>query len=211
MTRAARDAAPVVLLTGFEPFAGDVVNASWEAVACLRDRPPVGVELHAVRLPVAFGASGLAVREAIARVRPELVVATGLDAGADAIRLERLAVNLDDARIPDNDGAQPVDEAAVPGAPLARLATLPVKACLAALRAANIPARLSMSAGGFVCNHVFVHVLDAIEGTPARGGFVHVPPAATMPTARVADALELVVSAALSEIGDRREPGGALA
>lgn len=216
--RAARaERAARVLVTGFEPFAGASRNASWEAVSALAEAGMPGAELEILRLPVAFGAAGERLREEFERVRPDLVLATGLDASARGIRLERLAVNLDDARIPDNAGAQPVDAPAVPGAPLARAATLPVKACLAALREAGLPAELSMSAGGFVCNHLFVHLMDALEGArradgaPVRGGFVHVPEETVLPVAETTRGLRAIIATSLATAEDAVIPAGELA
>jgi pyroglutamyl-peptidase len=190
-----------VLVTGFEPFGGDPVNESWEAAREVeRGRPGLDddVEVVAVRLPVTFDGAPRLLRAALAEHAPDVVVATGLAAGTDAVRLERVAVNLVDARIPDNDGAQPVDVPVVPGAPTAHLSTLPVKAALVALRDAGLPAAVSTSAGTYVCNAVFFALQDVLGGRDdVLGGFVHVPRADVLDTAGCARALGVVVSTAV--------------
>ncbi len=217
----ARPALPTVLLTGFAPFAGDVTNPSWDAIAPLHGRRILGHRVVARRLPVEFGASARALRAAIRDLRPRLVVCAGLAAGRDAISLERIAINVDDARIPDNAGACPVDAAVVPGAPAAYFATLPIKAMRAALIDAGIPAEVSQSAGTYVCNHVFFALLHALRRRPGvRAGFIHVPPALEMPAADAArrglplatitDALRIAVRVALATGDDLRQAAGAV-
>ncbi|MFI7011462.1 pyroglutamyl-peptidase I [Streptomyces sp. NPDC050145] len=166
-----------VLLTGFEPFGGEAVNPSWQAASLVAAAPPDGLDVTAVRLPCAFGDALDALRDAVARTRPELVVCLGQAGGRAGVTVERVAINVDDARIPDNAGAQPIDVPVVPGGPAAYFSTLPVKACVAAMREAGVPAALSNTAGTFVCNHVAYglgHLL-ATEFPGVRGGFVHVP------------------------------------
>jgi pyroglutamyl-peptidase len=166
-----------ILLTGFEPFAGDAVNPSWEAAQALDgwvcgNRPVV-----ALRLPVVFSEARARLTEALTDLEPALVVCLGLAAGLPHLALERVAVNLKDARIPDNAGQKPEDEAVLPGAPAAYFTDLPVKAMLAALHEAGIPAALSLSAGTFVCNEVFFALRHdlATRRLACRGGFIHVP------------------------------------
>ena len=165
-----------VLVTGFEPFAGERINASLEAVRRLPRR--IGaMEIVAAELPTSYARSIPVLEAAIARSNPGLVLCVGQAGGRGALCVERVAVNLQDARIPDNDGAQPVDTPVVAGGPAAYLATLPARAAVAALRAAELPAQLSMNAGTFVCNHAFYGLMRlAAAGRPAfRGGFLHVP------------------------------------
>ncbi|TQM81578.1 pyroglutamyl-peptidase [Saccharothrix saharensis] len=207
-----------VLLTGFEPFAGEDTNPSWDAVDAVR---PDGYRLTRLRLPCVFGDAIAAVRGALAARRHDLVVCVGQAGGRAGITPERVAVNLDDARIPDNAGAQPVDEPVVPGGPAAYFTGLPVKACVAALEAEGIPASVSHTAGTFVCNHVFYGLMHLIatEHPGVRGGFVHVPfsPAQaeagghpSLPVATTARALELIVHTALTTSTDLRTTAGTL-
>jgi pyroglutamyl-peptidase len=207
-----------VLLTGFEPFGGDAGNPSGEAVHLVAARWSGPEVLVSAVLPVTFAGAGKRLRELLAEHRPDVVVAAGLAGGRAKIGVERVAVNLIDARIPDNDGDQPVDEPSIPGAPAAHFATLPVKAIVAALEDAGIPAEVSHSAGTFVCNHVFFTALEtAAPGT--RAGFVHVPwsaehapdpDAATLPLRDIARALEIAVRTALDTEADAAVPGGTL-
>jgi pyroglutamyl-peptidase len=173
-----------VLLTGFEPFEQQEVNASWAAVreaAAGWDAGAEGAELVTALLPVSFDRAPQALDVLLADVRPDLVVCVGEAGGRAAVGLERVGVNVQDARIPDEDGAQPVDVPVVPGGPDAYFSSLPVKACLAAVLAAGVPGEVSNTAGTYVCNTVayaLAHRLatGAHGGVPgARGGFVHVP------------------------------------
>ena len=166
-----------LLLTGFEPFAGDVINPSAELVAALAARPPEGVTLATAILPVAFARLDAALDAAIAAARPDVVLALGLAGGRAEISVERVAINLADARIPDNDGAQPLDQPVVAGGAAAYFSTLPVKAMAAAIRAAGAPAQVSHTAGTFGCNHVFYRAahLAATHHPGMRTGFIHLP------------------------------------
>ncbi|MFI9048643.1 pyroglutamyl-peptidase I [Streptomyces sp. NPDC053427] len=166
-----------VLLTGFEPFDGETVNPSWQAARAAADAPPAGLEVSAVELPCVYGTSLTALRVALEVTRPDIVVCVGQAGGRPDITVERVAINMDDARIPDVAGAEPVDEPIVPGGPAAYFSSLPIKACVAAVRAAGVPASVSNTAGTFVCNHVFYGLahLIATELPGVRGGFVHVP------------------------------------
>ncbi len=165
-----------VLVTGFEPFGGEAVNASIEAVRRLPQR--IGaMEIVTAELPTSYSSSIPALAAAIARTNPDLVLCVGQAGDRAALCVERVAINLQDARTPDNDGAQPVDVPIAANGPAAYLATLPVRAAVAALHAAELPAQLSMSAGTFVCNHVFYGLMRlAVASKPAfRAGFLHVP------------------------------------
>ena len=170
-----------VLLTGFEPFEGEKVNPSWLAVRRLQGRRIRGHRVVARRLPTEFGRSLAALRRHLARFQPAVVICVGQAGGRAEVTPERLAVNLDAAHIPDNAGRQPMESPVVPGGPAAYWSTLPVTKIVEALRKRGIPAAVSMSAGTFVCNHVFyglMHELAQGENLPrrgARGGFIHVP------------------------------------
>ncbi|MFZ3567973.1 pyroglutamyl-peptidase I [Streptomyces sp. BH097] len=209
-----------VLLTGFEPFGGESVNPSWQAAEAVAAAPPDGLSVTAVQLPCVFGESIAALRTAVAEHRPDLVLCLGQAGGRPGVTVERVAVNVDDARIPDNAGAQPIDTPVVPDGPAAYFSTLPVKACVAAMREAGVPAALSNTAGTFVCNHVaygLAHLL-ATELPGVRGGFVHVPwapeqvtdgTAASLPFETVATGIRALLLAAATTGEDLRVTEGA--
>lgn len=206
-----------ILLTGFEPFAGDATNPSGDAVNTVAAGWRGPERLVVDVLPVAFDAASARLRALIAVHRPDIVLATGLAGGRSQVTPERVAVNLADARIPDNHGAQPVDLAVVPGGPAAYFATIPVKAIAAAVAAAGIPSAVSHSAGTFVCNHVMFTALDAVA-PGVRAGFVHVPyaleealeGAPALPLADIARALEIAVRTCVEVADDLSTPAGAL-
>ncbi|MBX3713926.1 MAG: pyroglutamyl-peptidase I [Lysobacter sp.] len=164
-----------VLLTGFDPFGGDTVNPSWEAVSRLHGKSIAGRQIVAEELPTTFDGAPKALRAALRRHAPELVLCIGQAGGRASMSLERVAINVNDARIPDNAGAQPIDTPVVRRGPAAYFTTLPIKAMHADLRAAGIPAEISQTAGTFVCNQVFYVLMHALAGTRIRGGFVHIP------------------------------------
>jgi pyroglutamyl-peptidase len=215
----------MILLTGFEPFGGETTNPSWTAAeaasSLLRAE---GHAVAAVELPCVFGESVVALEAALAAHRPDLVVCVGQAGGRARISLERVAINCDDARIPDNAGNRPIDEEVIQDGPAAYFSTLPLKAGLAALRAAGIPAEVSQSAGTYVCNHVFyalMHAMTTRAGTPAtRGGFIHVPyetrqvprgiGTPSLPAAVMAEALAVVVRTALSTTADIKLAAGSV-
>lgn len=182
------------LVTGFDPFGGGTINASTEAVRQLPSR--IGhLEISVVQLPTSYARAPAALLEAITSVDPALVLCVGEAGDRPALCVERVAINIQDARIPDNDGAQPVDTPIVPGGPSAYFSTLPVRAAVAALNAAEVPAEFSMSAGTFVCNQVFYTLmhLAALRGQPFRGGFLHVPQVAGHEHGGVSMALEDII------------------
>ncbi|QNP40356.1 pyroglutamyl-peptidase I [Lysobacter solisilvae (ex Woo and Kim 2020)] len=208
-----------VLLTGFAPFGGETVNPSWQAAQQLHGRRIGGHRIVARQLPVAFGASLKELRSAIREVKPSLVLCVGQAGGRAAIALERVAINVDDARIPDNAGAQPIDAAIVVDGPAAYFTGLPIKAMLDALRAAGIPAEVSQTAGTYVCNHVFYGLMHALRNRRIRGGFVHIPyspeqaahhpGAPSLPVETVVDGLRIALRTALETGADRRIAAGA--
>ena len=163
------------LVTAFEPFGGETVNPTMRILERLE--PPSGVEVERLVLPVVFGESLRLLEQALETFEPDIVLGLGQAGGRALVSLERVAVNLDDARIPDNAGQQPIDTAVVEGAPAAYFSTLPLKRTLQALLDAGIPAHVSGSAGTFVCNHLMYGLLYtlALHYPGVRGGFVHVP------------------------------------
>ncbi len=164
-----------VLLTGFEPFGGESINPSWEAVKTLQAMEMAGARIETCQLPCVFGQALKVLGEAIERHAPILVLSVGQAGGRSDLSLERVAINVDDARIADNLGAQPIDKPVVAGGPAAYFATLPVKAMLRDIKAAGLPASLSNTAGTFVCNHVMYGLLHRLAGSEVRGGFLHIP------------------------------------
>lgn len=168
---------PVVLVAGFEPFAGESVNPSAEIARSLDGESIAGHRLVGAVLPVSFADAPIALADLLERLRPTLVIALGQAGGRSEVSLERIAVNLIDARIADNAGLQPIDQAVLEDGPGAYFTSLPVKAMCAAMRELDVPAALSLSAGSFVCNQVFywlAHLL-ATDYPGLRGGFIHVP------------------------------------
>lgn len=159
-----------ILVTGFDPFGGESMNPSWEAVKLLPDAI-AGAEITKLCLPTEFLRAEEVLLAAIADHAPDAVVCTGQAAGRGAVSFERVAINLRDASIPDNAGFRPVDEAVFPGGEGAYFVTLPVKAMAEAVREAGLPAELSLSAGSYVCNDVLYTLLRS--GTP--GCFIHLP------------------------------------
>ena len=164
------------LVTGFEPFGGESVNPALEAVLHLPPRLGA-LEIATASLPSVFGRALAALEDALVATLPDIVLCVGLAGGRSELSLERVAINVDDARIADNDGQQPIDRPVVAGGPAAYFATLPIKAAVRALREAGLPAAVSNTAGTFVCNHVFYGLmhLAATRSLPLRGGFLHVP------------------------------------
>lgn len=207
---------PVVVLTGFEPFAGDQSNPSGEVVRRLADEWDGPEALVTDVLPVAFDAAAHRMRDLIATHDPDVVIATGLAGGRRAVSLERVAVNLIDARIPDAHGDQPVDVASVATGPAAVFSTLPVKATVQAIEAAGIPAELSLTAGSYVCNHVFFVAAHTVR-PESRVGFIHLPwtrdhtdNAPDLSTADLVRALRIAIRCAVDLDEDIHPPGGAI-
>jgi pyroglutamyl-peptidase len=208
-----------VLLTGFEPFGGESRNPSEEIARALHGAIVAGHRVHGALLPCVFGAAITELKRQIRAVRPALVLGLGQAGGRSDLTPERVAINVDDARIADNAGAQPVDRPVVRRGPAAYWSTLPVKAIVAALRRAQLPASVSQTAGTFVCNHVFYGLMHELRGqTKVRGGFMHVPflpeQAGKQPSLAL-DAMvrgaEIAIAVSLRHRRDERRPGGAIA
>lgn len=210
----------VVLVTGFDPFGGDRLNSSWEVAQALHGRDIVGHQVVAGQLPTEFGRSLPALQALLQAHQPRLVVCCGLAGGRAAISLERVAINVQDARIADNAGARPIDEPVVsdPEAPAAYFTSLPIKAMRRAMLQAGIPVEVSQTAGTFVCNHVFyglMHQLAQGELHGVRGGFIHLPwlpgqGTPSMPLQQAVTALHAAIACALATPADIRDEAGAL-
>jgi len=211
---------PTVLVTGFDPFGPNVINPSWMAVQALHGRQIGGHRIVGAQLPTVFGRSLEVLRDHLLRHRPDLAICTGLAGGRRAaLSLERVAINVNDARIPDNAGEQPVDTPIVAGGPAAYFSTLPIKAMLASLLEAGINAEVSQTAGTFVCNHVFYGLMHEIaihtELRHTRGGLVHVPwlPSQGQPSMRldeIVEGIKVAIECALATVTDIRMEAGAL-
>jgi len=210
---------PRVLLTGFQPFAGDRLNPSALIVEALAGADIAGARVEGRILPCVFGRAIAEAIRAVDEVAPEVVIALGQAGGGGGITVERVAINIDDARIPDNAGAQPIDQSVVAGGPAAYFSTLPIKAMVAALQERGIAAAVSQTAGTFVCNHVFYGLRHHLAPRPlVRAGFVHVPwlpeqAAArpgdpSLPLAVQVEAVRVLMAVALTA-GERRLAGGA--
>lgn len=211
-----------VLVTGFEPFGGEPINPALEAIRKLEGRILGECRVLTRALPVVRFAAIDAVVQHITEVSPLMVIAVGQAGGRMEITPERVAINVDDFRIPDNAGFQPVDEAIVPGAPSAYWSTLPIKAMVAAMKRAGVPASVSNSAGTFVCNHLFYGLMHHLAGTGnrTRGGFVHIPylpeqaarlgAQPSMSVESVVAGLEVAIATALKFDRDIVEQGGAI-
>jgi pyroglutamyl-peptidase len=164
-----------ILLTGFEPFGGGSVNPSWLVAQHLAGVDLAGEQLQAVQLPCVFGLSAQRLVQALAQHQPDVVLALGLAQGREGISIERVAINVDDARIPDNAGQQPIDTPVVSGGPAAYFSTLPIKRLAQGLQQAGHAAHISQTAGTFVCNHVFFTMQHHLRGQHVMSGFVHLP------------------------------------
>ncbi|WP_297535246.1 pyroglutamyl-peptidase I [Thermococcus sp.] len=165
-----------VLITGFEPFGGEEINPSWEAVKALPEELN-GATLLKVQLPVSFKRVREILPRLITKEGPDIVLLTGQAGGRPNVTVERVAINVMDSTMPDNDGFKPEDEPVFEGAPDAYFATIPIKAVVKALRKAGIPAGVSNTAGTYVCNTAMFTALHtiAVSGMEAKAGFVHVP------------------------------------
>lgn len=166
-----------VLVTGFEPFGGSAVNPSQQLIERLGADGVPGLDIATALLPVSGRAAASTLREALARTTPGAVVCLGEDGRRGTIAIERVALNLRDYRLPDNDGTIIEDQPVIADGPAARFATLPVRAIRDAINAADVPVQLSLSAGAFLCNEMLYVLLDELErtGNGAIGGFIHVP------------------------------------
>ena len=164
-----------IIVTGYDPFGGETINPSIE---CVKALPEIeGVELIRLELPTVFKESAKRLNEVINDVKPDAVLSVGQAGGRPGITMERIAINVDDARIPDNISQQPIDEAIQLDGEAAYFTTLPIKRIVKAIREAGIPAEVSNSAGTFVCNHIMYQALFAATKAdkPFKAGFMHIP------------------------------------
>lgn len=163
-----------LLITGFDPFDGQTVNPSWEAVKLLDD--VIGPwQLTRLQLPTVFGKAADLLLDAAHALQPDAILCLGQAGGRKGITPEVIGINLREARIPDNQGNQPQNQPVAADGPAAYFSTLPVRAMVAAMEAGNVPCSLSYSVGTFVCNDVLYSALHRFHGTSILAGFIHVP------------------------------------
>ena len=163
-----------LLITGFDPFGGEAVNPSWEAVSRLPDTVG-GYRLTRLQIPTVFGAAAAAVLAAAQAELPDVILCVGQAGGRDAVTPERIAINMASATIPDNAGNQPWELPICPGGPDGSFSTVPVRSMADAITAAGLPGKVSNTAGTFVCNDTLYRLLAHFAGSETRVGFIHVP------------------------------------
>ena len=199
-----------ILVTGFDPFGGDKINPAYEAVKLLPAKV-AGAEVVVEEVPTVYRKCGEVLEQAIEKHKPDAVVCVGQAGGRSVISIEKVAVNLAEARIPDNDKQQPSDQPTIEGGATAYFSTLPVKAMVKNVKEHGIPANISYTAGTFVCNDIMYRLLYMIDHKypKMRGGFIHVPfdtnqvldkPEGTpsMPAATIAKGLEYAIEAVVT-------------
>ena len=165
-----------ILITGFDPFGGEAINPAWEAVKLLPSKI-LDAEIITLEIPTVFNQSAVVVQAAMTEHQPNVVLNIGQAGGRFGITPERVAINRDDARIPDNEGQQPIDEVIQVTGEAAYFTQLPIKAMVDGIKNSGIPASVSNTAGTFVCNHIMYQVqyLIATEFPTVKAGFIHVP------------------------------------
>ena len=164
-----------ILITGFEPFGGETENPSWAVAQLLHGYKLQECEITSVQLPCVFSQSLAALELALKMHQPQIVLALGQADGRSDLSVERVGINVCDARIADNEGAQPVDIQVVENGPAAYFSTLPIKKMVATLKSNGYPASVSQTAGTFVCNQVFYGLQHALKDQKVASGFIHVP------------------------------------
>ena len=210
-----------VLITGFDPFGGEKINPAWEAVSRINDNI-AGAEVVKIQIPTVFRKSVEKIDKAIEENNPDIVICVGQAGGRFEVTPERVAINMDDARIKDNEGNQPLDAAIYEDGKNAYFATIPVKAIVKEISDNALPASVSNTAGTFVCNHVMYGLLYLIDKkyNNVRGGFIHVPfipqqvvdkrNTPSMALEDIVKSLECAVKASVENIEDIRKSGGTI-
>ncbi len=210
-----------VLLTGFEPFGGESINPSGEAVKRLNGEEIEGTVIISAIVSTVYGKAITELVKRIEEYQPDVVICVGQAGGRLHVTPERIAINLDDARIPDNDGNQPIDHPVREDGPAAYWTGLPVKRIVEKMKESGIPASVSHTAGTFVCNHIFYGLMDYIEKTSSeiRGGFIHIPyipeqtldkEAPSLSLNTIVNALRIAAVTAAHNQTDSHAVGGAL-
>ena len=208
-----------VLVTGFDPFGGESINPAWEAVKVIKDEI-AGAEIVKMQIPTVVGKSIAKIHDKMVEINPDIVIAVGQAGGRFGVTPERVAINVTDARIPDNEGNQPIDEPIFADGDAAYFSNLPVKAMVQEIKNAGYPSTLSNTAGTYICNHVMYGILYYIQNEfpNVRGGFIHVPFAASqvvnkpntasMAIADITAAIEAAIKAAVEHQADIKAIGG---
>lgn len=209
------------LLTGFDPFGGESVNPAFEAVKKVSNSIG-GYEIIKIEIPTVYKKSALVLDQAIEKHNPDYVLAIGQAGGRSAIAVERVGINVDDARIKDNEGNQPIDEIICADGQTAYFSNLPIKAMVEAMQKENIPAVVSNSAGTFVCNHILYNIMYMIEKKypNVKGGFIHVPfipeqvvtkpNQPSMALEMISKGIEIAIETAIRQSTDKKIIGGSI-
>ncbi|MCW6664880.1 pyroglutamyl-peptidase I [Aerococcaceae bacterium NML191219] len=165
-----------ILVTGFDPFGGEAINPALEAIKRL-PKTIAGAAVEVLEVPTVFHKSAEVVAAKMRNYQPDVVLCIGQAGGRTGLTPERVAINQDDARIPDNEGNQPIDVAIQADGQAAYFTTLPIKAMVEAIHQVGLPASVSNSAGTFVCNHIMYQVLYLVdkEFPQTKAGFMHIP------------------------------------
>ncbi|GED66851.1 pyrrolidone-carboxylate peptidase [Brevibacillus reuszeri] len=209
-----------VLVTGFDPFGGESINPAWESVKELAKIESEQYKVEVRQIPTVFGKSIEKLYEAIEETKPDIVLCIGQAGGRGDLSIERVAINVNDARIADNEGNQPIDKAIVENGPVAYWSTLPIKSMVHDLQQQGIPASISQTAGTYVCNHLFYGLMHYVaeHQSSIRGGFIHIPylpeqaarqsgqPSMALET--IVKGLRLAIEAAISHEQDMVVSGG---
>lgn len=188
-----------LLITGFDPFGGETINPSWEAVKLLPE--VIGeYEVHKMEIPTIFGLAAKTVLDKAAEVRPDVILCVGQAGGRSGVTPERIGINIRSARIPDNAGNQPVEQTIVPDGPDGIFSTVPVAKMAQAIQDAGLLGAVPNTAGAFVCNDTLYLLLHHYAGTDVRVGFIHVPylpqqGTPNMPLEQIVQALTAAISA----------------
>lgn len=210
-----------ILVTGFDPFGGEKINPAIESVKRLPNEIS-GADIIKEEIPTVFRRSHSVLNTLIEKHNPEVVICVGQAGGRSHITVERVAINLMDASIKDNDGEAPIDEAIVVGGPAAYFSNLPIKAMVHHMKSNQIPASVSNSAGTFVCNHIMYAALYESEqkDNKIRAGFIHIPflpeqvldrpGVASMALEDIVKGLTLSIEAVINHREDLKENGGAI-
>ena len=209
-----------VLVTGFDPFGGETINPAYEAVKLVNDNIE-GAEIIKIEIPTVFGKSMTVIDKAIQKYQPDVVLAIGQAGGRTSMAVERVGINVDDARIPDNDGQQPIDEIIYEDGENAYFSNLPIKKMVFEMQNENVPAVVSNTAGTYVCNHVLYSIMYLIDKkyNNLRGGFIHVPflpeqvkdkNMPSMSLEMIKKGIEIAIKTAVKNESDEKLVGGSI-